>query len=45
MPPEWSEYSRANTEFFAELGSPGGAAKLGVIAADHPIVTALPPQA
>ena len=27
-----------------DLGSPGGAAKMGVIAKDHPIIAALPPQ-
>jgi hypothetical protein len=26
------------------LGSPGGAAKLGPIDKDHPIIAALPPQ-
>ncbi|KRD51669.1 ferredoxin [Microbacterium sp. Root280D1] len=31
-------------EFFDEVGSPGGAAKVGVIAHDHPIIAALPPQ-
>jgi hypothetical protein len=31
-------------EFFVEVGSPGGAAKVGVIHQDHPIVHALPPQ-
>jgi hypothetical protein len=32
-------------EFFETVGSPGGAAKVGAIAGDHPIVAALPPQA
>jgi hypothetical protein len=32
-------------EFFQEVGSPGGAAKVGVIKGDHPVITALPPQA
>ena len=31
-------------EFFADLGSPGGASKTGKINADHPLVAALPPQ-
>lgn len=31
-------------QFFDEIGSPGGAAKLGAIDKDHPIVEALPPQ-
>ncbi|MEO6115642.1 MAG: ferredoxin, partial [Pseudolysinimonas sp.] len=41
---KWSDYYKANVEFFAEVGSPGGAAKVGVIAGDHPVVAALPPQ-
>jgi hypothetical protein len=32
-------------DFFKEIGSPGGATKVGVIAGDHPIVAAVPPQA
>jgi hypothetical protein len=32
-------------DFFADLGSPGGASKAGKIGKDHPIVAALPPQA
>ncbi len=31
-------------EFFEDLGSPGGASKLGKIHKDHPLVAALPPQ-
>jgi len=45
LPDKWSDYYTANVEFFAEVGSPGGAAKVGVIPGDHPIVAALPPQA
>lgn len=47
LPEAWSDYYTANVEFFSEtgVGSPGGAAKIGVIAGDHPIVAALPPQA
>jgi NAD-dependent dihydropyrimidine dehydrogenase PreA subunit len=44
VPEQWSEYYTANVEFFNDLGSPGGAAKLGMIEKDHPIVEALPPQ-
>ena len=29
---------------FDDLGSPGGAAKMGMIAKDHPLIAALPPQ-
>jgi NAD-dependent dihydropyrimidine dehydrogenase PreA subunit len=44
LPTAWSEFHRANVEFFDELGSPGGAAALGPIAKDHPIIAALPLQ-
>jgi NAD-dependent dihydropyrimidine dehydrogenase PreA subunit len=43
-PEQWKDYYAANVEFFDDLGSPGGAAKLGVIDKDHPLVAALPPQ-
>jgi NAD-dependent dihydropyrimidine dehydrogenase PreA subunit len=43
-PDEWKEYYNANVDFFSDLGSPGGAAKTGVIDKDHPLVAALPPQ-
>ena len=45
VPAEWSDYYKANVEFFDDLGSPGGAAKLGLIPKDHALVSALPPQA
>jgi ferredoxin len=44
VPAEWREYTRANVEFFDALGSPGGAAGLGSIERDHPLIAALPPQ-
>ena len=44
LPDQWADYYKANVEFFDEIGSPGGAAKVGVIASDHPVVAALPPQ-
>mgnify|MGYP003926568301 FL=1 len=44
VPAEWNEYTKANADFFTDLGSPGGAAKLGLIANDVPLVKALPPQ-
>ncbi len=44
VPGEWKDYTRANAEFFGELGSPGGAARLGLIETDHPLIAALPPQ-
>lgn len=36
VPSQWSEYKEINTEFFDELGSPGGASKVGPVAKDHP---------
>ncbi len=44
VPEQWADYCTANIEFFDDLGSPGGAAKLGVINKDHPLVSGLPPQ-
>ena len=43
-PEQWKDYYKANVEFFDELGSPGGASKMGLIEKDHPLVAALPPQ-
>ena len=43
-PEEWKEYYDANVHFFDDLGSPGGAAKMGEIDHDHPVVAQLPPQ-
>ncbi|MDN5820744.1 MAG: ferredoxin, partial [Brachybacterium sp.] len=43
-PDQWAEYYKANVEFFDDLGAPGGAAKMGVIDKDHPIIEALPTQ-
>jgi len=45
VPEEWSQYYTANVEFFKDIGSPGGAAKVGVVNDDHEIIKALPPQA
>ena len=44
VPDQWKDYYKANVEFFDDLGSPGGASKVGKINKDHPIVAALPPQ-
>jgi NAD-dependent dihydropyrimidine dehydrogenase PreA subunit len=41
-PEQWKDYYTANVDFFEDLGSPGGAAKMGVIDKDHPLVEALP---
>ena len=43
-PEEWSEYVSANADFFDDLGSPGGAAKLGPTGKDVPFIAALPPR-
>jgi hypothetical protein len=43
-PEQWADSYKANVEFFDDLGSPGGAAKLGLINKDHPLIAALPPQ-
>ena len=42
LPAESKGYQAINAEFFNELGSPGGAAKVGRIDRDHPLVAALP---
>ena len=42
VPDEWSDYTAANAEFFAELGSPGGAAKLGPQEFDAPLLASVP---
>lgn len=44
LPDEWADYYTVNVEFFTELGSPGGASKVGPQSFDHPAVAALPPQ-
>jgi len=44
VPGQWSAYTAANAEFFDQLGSPGGASKLGVVEADAPLVAAAPPN-
>ena len=41
LPDEWQDYYKANVEFFSEIGSPGGAAKVGVYTFDHPVIAAL----
>jgi NAD-dependent dihydropyrimidine dehydrogenase PreA subunit len=44
VPEQWKDYYDANVKFFDDLGSPGGAAKMGEIDHDHPMIAALPPQ-
>lgn len=43
VPERWGEYTRINREFFAGIGSPGGASRTG-LRADHPAVAELPRQ-
>jgi NAD-dependent dihydropyrimidine dehydrogenase PreA subunit len=45
VPDEWKDYTKANADFFNELGSPGGASKVGKVSADPEFVKALEPQA
>ena len=44
VPEEMKPFTQANVDFFNDLGSPGGAAKLGPQDFDAPMVAALPPQ-
>ncbi len=44
VPPQWTGYTTDNAVFFDDVGSPGGAAKMGVIKKDGPLVASLPPQ-
>jgi ferredoxin len=44
VPAQWSDFKTYGSDFFNELGSPGGAAKNGPTNSDHPSVTALPPK-
>jgi NAD-dependent dihydropyrimidine dehydrogenase PreA subunit len=41
VPDEYGQYVQINVEFFAELGSPGGASKLGVLPHDPETVRML----
>jgi NAD-dependent dihydropyrimidine dehydrogenase PreA subunit len=44
VPAQWKDYIGANYEFFEDLGSPGGASKVGKIAKDAAFVAAQPPR-
>lgn len=44
VPEQWKEYTKVNAEFFDELGSPGGASKVGSIDYDPPLVAEQPPK-
>ena len=51
LPEEWSDYQTDNADFFEQvlpgrdsaLGSPGGAAKVGALPVDAPLVASQPP--
>jgi NAD-dependent dihydropyrimidine dehydrogenase PreA subunit len=45
LPDKWRDYTQANVDFFNDLGSPGGASKVGKTDADPAFIVALPPQA
>ena len=45
VPEQWKDYTTANYEFFEDLGSPGGASKVGKIDKDDAVVAAQPPRA
>ncbi len=42
VPAQWNEFGKINTEFFVEIGSPGGASKVGQTNSDHASVASLP---
>jgi NAD-dependent dihydropyrimidine dehydrogenase PreA subunit len=44
VPAQWKDFYSVNTEFFQNLGSPGGASRIGKIHLDHPLVASLPRQ-
>lgn len=44
VPDEWEPYVGANVDFFDELGSPGGASKVGKVESDAPFIKSLPPM-
>ena len=42
LPSQFRDYYAVNVEFFMEIGSPGGASKLGPVPFDHPLVHQAP---
>ena len=44
VPDQWSQYTQLNADFFEELGSPGGASKVGMTANDPQAIKDLPPK-
>ena len=45
VPDQWSSYAQANADFFSELGSPGGASKVGETDNDPQVIKDLPAKA
>jgi NAD-dependent dihydropyrimidine dehydrogenase PreA subunit len=45
VPAELSNYTAINRDFFVEIGSPGGASKVGRVGKDVDAVAAMPPKA
>jgi hypothetical protein len=43
VPEQWKDFTDANYRFFDDLGSPGGASKIGKIDLDAAFVAGLPP--
>ncbi|GAA1461695.1 hypothetical protein GCM10009619_32890 [Williamsia maris] len=44
VPDEWEPYVNANVDFFDDLGSPGGASKVGKTSHDPAFIKGLPPM-
>jgi ferredoxin len=44
VPAPYQGFDRINAEFFGRIGSPGGAARIGKIRMDHPVVANLARQ-
>jgi NAD-dependent dihydropyrimidine dehydrogenase PreA subunit len=44
VPEPWKAFTEANAGFFSEIGSPGGASKVGITHSDAAVVSALPPK-
>jgi hypothetical protein len=44
LPAQWAQYYQINVDFFSQIGSPGGAARLGAVGSDPSAVAELPPQ-
>ncbi|MBM3690455.1 MAG: ferredoxin family protein [Actinobacteria bacterium] len=45
VPAELANYTQYNRDFFNEIGSPGGASKVGRVGKDVDVVAAKPPKA